>query len=135
MVRPRASMHVEAVTDSRWAVALDLLESGETSIGLADLVLSSDPATDQVGRRLHVEFPCPVDPLQAGGPPSARLGDVADAALTRARGLIGTACDAAPRFQALVAHSDVLYEFVYDYGMGTLLVATARPSGPLTWKQ
>jgi len=26
-------------------------------------------------------------------------------------------------------------KFVCDYGMGTLLVATARPSGPLTWKQ
>jgi hypothetical protein len=54
MVGPRASLHVEAVTDSRWTVASDLLESGDTWIGLADLVLSSDPATDHVRRRLHV---------------------------------------------------------------------------------
>jgi hypothetical protein len=33
-----------------------------------------------------------------------------------------------------VAESDVLYEFMYDYGMGTVLVATARPTGQLTWK-
>lgn len=126
-------MHLEATTDSRWAVALELLESGQTWIGLADLVLSCDPATDRVRRRLHVEFPCPVDPVYAGSPPSARLGDLANAALNRARELIGTTCDTDPRFRTLVAESDVLYEFAY--GQRGLLVATGRPSGALTWRQ
>lgn len=49
--------------------------------------------------------------------------------------MIGSSCGTDQRFATLVAESDVLYEFVYDYGMGTLLVATARPEGPLTWKQ
>jgi len=128
-------MHLETVNDQRWVAALELLESGEAVIGLGDLVLSCDLATDRVGRRLHIEFPCPSDPLQAGAPPSIRLGGVANSELSRARALISSACDADPRFQALVADSDVLYEFVHDYGMGTVLVAAARPSGPLTWKQ
>ena len=123
------------MTDSRWSVALDRLESGETSIGLGDLVLSCDPATDLSGRRLHVEFPCLVDPLRGDRPAPDRLSDVATAALARARELVGGACEADPRFAVFVADADVLYEFVYDYGMGTLLVATARPEGPLTWKQ
>ena len=114
---------------------MDLLESGETWIGLGDLVLSCDPARDRYRRRLHVEFPCPVDPLRGDGPAPDRLGDVATSGLTRARDLIGGSCAADPRFAAFVGDSDVLYEFVYDYGMGTLLVATARPEGPLTWKQ
>jgi hypothetical protein len=37
-------------------------------------------------------------------------------------------------FQALGAESDVFYEFVYDYGMGSVLVATAGPLGPLRWE-
>jgi hypothetical protein len=54
--------------------------------------------------------------------------------LEEARGLIQSACEKDVRFAALVADSGVVYEFVHDYGMGTLLVATARRSGPLDWK-
>ncbi|HEX3929827.1 MAG TPA: hypothetical protein VHW64_03935 [Nocardioides sp.] len=115
--------------------ALDLLESGEAIVGLAELALCCDPATERTRRRLHVEFSCPFDPLRGDGPTPDRLGGVATTALTRARELIGDAVKADSRFAALVADSDVLYEFVYDYGMGTLLVATARLDGPLTWKQ
>ncbi|WP_344776675.1 hypothetical protein [Nocardioides panacisoli] len=128
-------MQVNDVTDSRWPAALDLLDSGETWIGLGDLVLCCDLATERTRGRLHVEFPCRFDPLRGDGPAPDRLGHVATAGLARARELIGTACDVDPRFATLVARSDVLYEFVHDYGMGTLLVATARPEGPLTWKQ
>lgn len=135
MVGSRVSLQVNAVVDSRWSAALDLLESGETWIGLGNLILSCDAATAKTRRRLHVEFPCLSDPLRGDGPAPDRLGDVASDALVRARDAIGSACHADRRFSTLVADSDVLYEFVYDYGMGTLLVATARPEGPLTWKQ
>lgn len=135
MVGPRVALHVDGVTDRRWVAGLDLLESGEATIGLAELALSCDAATERTRRRLHVEFPCPLDPLRGDGPTPDRLGGVATNALTRARELIGDAVKADSRFAALVADSDVLYEFVYDYGTGTLLVATARPDGPLTWKQ
>jgi hypothetical protein len=67
-------------------------------------------------------------------PPSSHLADLASSSLERARALIATACAADSRFAALAAESDLLYEFVYDYGMGTLLLATASPTGPLTWK-
>ena len=54
--------------------------------------------------------------------------------LEDARSLIQSVCEEDSRFAALVADSGLVYEFVHDYGMGTLLVATARRSGPLNWR-
>ena len=76
MVGPRVSLHVDAATGTRWSVALELLESGESPIGLGHLDLSADPATDRAGRRLHVEFPCLADPLRGDAPAPDRLGAV-----------------------------------------------------------
>jgi len=78
-------MHLEAVSDPRWAAALDLLESGEAAIGLSDLTLSCDPATDRIDHRLQVEFPCLVDPVSGGAPPSSHFAEVARSSLGRAR--------------------------------------------------
>jgi hypothetical protein len=135
MVGPRISLQLNELAGSRWSAALDLLEAGEGTVGLGDLLLFSDLGSGQTSRRLHVEFPCPFDPLRGDGPAPDRLAHVANTALARARDAIAGASDVDARFAALVTGSDVLYEFVYDYGVGTLLVATARPEGPLTWKQ
>jgi hypothetical protein len=134
MVGSRTAIHVEGVNDPRWAVALELLESCEAAIGLSELRLSCDPPARGTGRRLQVEFPCPMDPVRGHAPPSSHLAEVARSSLERARTLISDACAADSRFAALAAESDLLYEFVYDYGTGTLLLATASPTGPLTWK-
>jgi hypothetical protein len=113
---------------------VDVLESGEASVGLAELVFACDPSTQREGRRLHVEFPCRSDPLGAGGSARERLGALGEHELARARKVVQDACDADTRFATLVEQSNVIFEYVYDYGMGTLLIATARPSGPLTWR-
>jgi hypothetical protein len=63
-----------------------------------------------------------------------QLQAMGNRALEAARSLIQSVCDEDARFAALVAGAGVVYEFVHDYGMGTLLVATARRSGPLSWK-
>lgn len=132
MVSSRAAMQVDSIGGPRWAAAMDLLESGEAAVGLAELVFASDPATEREGRRLHVEFPCLSDPLGPGGAARERLSAVGEHELVRARKVVQDTCDADGRFAGLVEHSDVIFEYVYDYGMGTLLVATARPSGPMT---
>jgi hypothetical protein len=126
-------MQVDSVGGPRWAAAMDVLKSGEASVGLAELVFASDPATEREGRRLHVEFLCRSDPLGAGGSARERLSAMGEHELVRARKVVQDACDADARFATLVEQSNVIFEYVYDYGMGTLLVATARPSGPLTW--
>lgn len=54
--------------------------------------------------------------------------------LELARNLIQSVCEKDPRFAALFDDSGVVSELVHDYGMGTLLVATARRVGPLAWK-
>lgn len=98
------------------------------------MILSCEAATGRADRRLHIEFPCPFEPLSARGPARERLSQPAERSLGEARELIDSAREASARFAALLASADVLYEYVHDYGMGTLLVATARPTGPLTWK-
>ncbi|GAA0950601.1 hypothetical protein GCM10009554_50770 [Kribbella koreensis] len=134
MVGSRTAIQVEGVDDPRWAVALELLVSGEAAIGLSGLRLSSDPPTPAAGRRLQIEFPCPVDPVRGHAPPSSYLAELARSSLERARALIANASAGDSPFRMLVAESDLLYEFVYDYGTGTLLLATARPTGPLDWR-
>src|SRR5450755_2335058 len=113
---------------------MDLLDSGEASGGLAELVFASDPVTEREGRRLDVEFPCLSDPLGSGGPARERLSAVGEHELARARKVVQDACEADARFAGLVEHADLIFEYVYDYGMGSLLVGTARPSGPMTWR-
>lgn len=134
MASSRVAFQVSEPTGARWEAALDLLEAGEASIGLRELTLNCDPATDRADRRLHIEFPCPFEPLSGRGPARDQLAQPAERSLREARELIESVREASPRFAALLASASVLYEYVHDYGMGTLLVATARPTGPLTWK-
>lgn len=133
MVGPRALVHVDAVSDPLWTTALGLLRSGQAAVGVADLTLHRDPPTDQDDALLHVEFPCPVDPLAGGGPPSLRLAGLASEGLEGARRRVREACAADRGFRALVAASDVRYSFVYDYGTGAVLVARAAHDGELIW--
>ena len=134
MVSPRAALSVESPAGSRWDLALDLLERGEAAVGLGNLLLRSGPATPKAGRRLHVEFACPSDPALSMESRREQLHALGTRDLEDARRLIQSVCKKDSRFAALVADSGVVYEFVHDYGMGTLLVATARRSGPLDWK-
>jgi hypothetical protein len=54
--------------------------------------------------------------------------------LANARQVVEDVCTADGRFAALVASSDVLYVYAYDYGMGRIEVAIARDSGPFSWR-
>lgn len=87
MVGPRVSLHVDAVTDRRWVAGLELLESGEATVGLVELALSSDPVTERTRRRL-CGVSLPARPTQGDGSAPERLGGVATTALTRTRELI-----------------------------------------------
>lgn len=134
MVGPRTALRVEGPDGPRWDLALDLLESGEAAVGLQDLTLRTDPAPPTQGRRLHIEFPCPSDPALSVEARREQLHAIGNHDLEAARDLIQSVCEKDPRFASLVADSGVVYEFVHAYGMGTLLVATARREGPLSWK-
>lgn len=113
---------------------MGLLETGEGAVGIAHLILRTDPATENAGRRLHIEFACLPDPAPSMASRRRQLHRLGDQGLEDARTLIRSICGQDVRFAALVAESDVVYEFVHDYGMGTHLVATARRSGPLDWQ-
>ena len=118
-VGPRVALQIESVGGPRRDAALDVLETGQAAIGLAGLALSCDPATAHVGRRLHVEFSCYADPVGVGGPARERLAELASRELDRARSVVEEASASDARFAALVEQSDIIYEFVHDYGMGS----------------
>jgi len=94
----------------------------------------TDPATAKAGRRLHIEFDCPFDPSQVGRADHERVKAFGEQELHTARQVIASACHNDDRFAALVQQSGLVYEFVYRYGMGALLMATAGQSGDLTWR-
>ena len=56
----------------------------------------------RVGRRLHVEFPCPHDPIANRRPTTEHLRDIAANELARARRTLEDACRADNRFASLV---------------------------------
>ena len=134
MVGPAQALSVEHLEGPRWELALQLLHDGEAAVEVRGLVLTTDPATANAKRRLHVEFDCPFDPSQVGNAPHERLKSVAEHDLHRARGIIADVCAEDERFATLVEGSGVVYEYAHRYGMGALLVATAGASGDLTWR-
>ena len=131
---PVHDLLVDRLDGPRWELALDLLRSGSGAVNLNGLVLSTDPATAAISRRLHVELECPFDPSLVNQAPHERLRVVAENDLGQARATIEEACSLDDRFSALVAGSGVVYEYVHRYGMGSLLVGTAGQTGDLSWR-
>jgi hypothetical protein len=134
MVGPYAALTIDDATGPRWDAAIQLLANGEAPIQIGVLVLSSDPASANEPRRLHVEFDCPYDPSQVGKAPQERLGLVAQRDLDAARQSVDDLCRADERFATLMAESGLVYEYVHRYGMGALLVASAGATGDLNWR-
>ena len=125
MVGPKVALEMDSPNDARWNVGLELLERSEAAVTLAGLRLATDP-TRQASRRLRIEIPCFFDPVMVIGPNRARLQSIADKELDRARKVMETASALDARFARLFVQSGVVYEYVHDYGMGELLIATAR---------
>ena len=134
MVGPVVDLNVKVLEGPRWDLALHLLQTGEGAVGIGELVLTADPATEKAGRRLHIQFPCPFDPSQVGKLSNDQLRSLGIRDLELARETVSSACVVDPRLAALVADSGVVYEFVHQYGMGGLLVATAGRTGDLSWR-
>jgi hypothetical protein len=134
VVGPPQDLTIDRLEGSRWDLALQLLETGEGAVNLRGLVLRVDQATPKSGRRMHIEFECPIDPSQVGRAQHERLAHAAERDLQAARETIGLACRADERFAALVSDSGLVYEYVHRYGMGALLVATAGQSGEMSWR-
>jgi hypothetical protein len=127
-------LSVDTLDGPRWELALELLGKRDGIVDLRGLLLYTDPPTEKAGQRLHIEFDCPFDPSQVGRAPHEHLKSIAERELREALAITTSACEEDDRFAALVAQSGVIYEFVYRYGMGGLLVATAGQSGDLTWR-
>jgi hypothetical protein len=120
-------LSVDAPEGERWELALTLLESGEAPVWLGAVTVRRDAQGPTPDGLVHVEFPCNVDPDRA-------TKGAAEADMAQALALVGVISAADPRFEALLQRFWVVYEYIYDYGMGSILLATARADGTVDWQ-
>lgn len=120
-------MRVSSLDDARWPHALDLLMSGSTSIELGDLA------------RLSWRQSVPPDDFVR----VAILSDTDPRFLTRTKAeqlvnegldLIDSARRAHPELDSLMMEQPVQAELVYDYGMGSVLIARIKDDRSILWE-
>ena len=122
-------MKVRGLDDNRWDPALDLLTEGRGSIQLGDLVTITW-WTHGVGARPEVQ----VDILSNGDPrfiPKSR----GEQEIHDAIDLVRRAADAHPRLRRLLATEDVVTQYIYNYGKGSVRIAAIRSDGEIAWSE
>jgi len=120
-------LNVSAADGDRWELALNLLETGDAPVRLGSITLCRDVGAPNADGHIHIEFPCLHDPDRIT--PEAGAHD-----LDSARSVVQAASAADHRFALLLHRFGFIYEYVHDYGMGGVLLATAREDGSLTWQ-
>ena len=120
---------VREIPSPRWEVAIDLLVHGRGYVvleGDVDVALRrwvSDPRPDP---RLNVG-------IYATHEPSKTSGAMAAAEVTMGLATYRSALAADPRLSSLVEQNGQVIEYLYDYGMGAVLVGTVSEDDALSW--
>lgn len=117
---------VDEPAGKRWELALSLLEEGGEPVQLGSLTVfraGAGPAHDAL---IHIGVECPYEPERV-------TVEVARAALAQAVVQVQAIIASDRRFGDLVDRFGSVYEYVYDYGMGGLLVAVSHGDGDLEW--
>lgn len=122
-------MKVRGLDDNRWDPALDLLIEGRGTIQLGDLVAMTW-WTHGVGAQPEIH----VDILSNGDPrfiPRSR----GEREIHEGIDLVRRAADAHPRLRRLLDTEDVVTQYVYNYGKGSVLIADIRSDGEILWSR
>ena len=122
-------MRVDDLQSNRWPAALDLLCDGRGRIELGDLV-SITWWTHGVGADARVR----VD-IYSSGDPRFVTRSKALREITEGRELVDAAGAAHPRLQRLLDEEPVCWEYVYDYGKGSVRIATVSDGGAVDWAE
>jgi hypothetical protein len=119
---------VDEVPGPRWEIALDLLRQGGPMFLLEGPVL--------VGVQRHSGWPGADGKIHVGIYTAHEPGFVT---LEMARADVGSglrtlqrALGADPRLGALLSEYGVVYEYLYDYGQGAVLIGRATDDGDVT---
>lgn len=119
-------MKVGGLDDDRWPAALDLLLDGST-IELGGLV-SITWRTQGVGADSKVR----VDILSEGDPRFISRSR-AKREIEEGMALVDRARQEHPRLQRLLQDEVVVWQYIYDYGMGSVSIASVTADGNITW--
>jgi hypothetical protein len=123
----RAShVQVDEAHGRRWQVALEFLVAGTQPIDLAGVRVWRDNRGPRSDGSVHIDVCSPFDPRSL-----TRLA--AEREVDRARRVIGQA-SADPRFAQLLASNRVVWELVWDYGQGSIRLASIDQQGRLAWE-
>jgi hypothetical protein len=115
---------IDAPEGPRWELALALIDSGEGPVRLGEVEIWRDVAGPTADGLICMTM---------------RVGEHADreggqTALLRGRPLADDAASADSRFGRLLDRYGFRWEFVSDYGMGTVLLGEADCRGNLVWR-
>lgn len=127
-------LRIDSVESPEWAGAFERLLVGQLSVVVDGLLLSCDPPAGSIGRRLQVEFACPVSPIGLDARAREQFSELGVRELERARDALTRLGTADTGFALLVEQSDVVFVYVHRFDRGSQLVGVARPTGPMTWK-
>jgi hypothetical protein len=120
-------VRVDEPAGKRWDLALRVLETGEAPVRMSALTLYRDAAGPAHDGLIHIEVDCPNEPDRV-------TEEMARAAMARAVPQIQAVIASDPRFGELLDRFGSVYEYVYDYGMGRVLVAVSQREGDLEWR-
>ena len=119
-------MQVDEAHGRRWQVALELLAAGTAPIELAGVRVWRDSHGPRADGSVHIDVCSPIDPRSL-------TGLAAEREVARARQVISQA-SADPRFAQLLASNRVVWELVWEYGKGSIRLASIDQQGRLAWE-
>jgi hypothetical protein len=122
----KGGLHVEDYEGQRWDLALEILESGDTSIFLREnLMITRDTHGPDADGRIHIAVL--TESL------TRPHEDRAQAEVNDARTLIGEIAHADERFASLLQSYGVTWLFAGDDGTATFKLADIDAHGVLIW--
>jgi hypothetical protein len=119
-------LQVDATEGERWELALSLLEAGEGQVQADGVILWRDASGPASDGRIHIEVVCSVDP-------DFLTVAMAEGELQRGLAQVDEMVASDDRFAALIGRCGAVREYVWNYGMGTTLLASVHDDGTISW--
>lgn len=120
------SLRIEEAHGDRWELALELLESGEAPVVIANVALSRHIGWPRADGLIHISVVTRFDPLTVT--PAAAAAEVEEG-----RRIIDEFCAADARLTELFRRYGIAWQYAYDYGMGSVNVGQIGENGAIRW--
>jgi hypothetical protein len=123
----RGAFHLDAPEGDRWELALDLLRVGGQAVEIGGIVLRRDTAGPLADGLIHADVIASYDP-------KSLTEQQAHEDVRRGRSVMMNLLEADGRLSDLASEHGLACDYVHDYGMGSVLLATVAGDGSITWQ-